>query len=114
MIKKTINIILTLIQIRTTIYTGDKYNVKCIRSSLKKSKSNFDVLTKEVRKYNRTTRKEKQVTKTIGYKPELDKSGNGYAVIRFLPAIEGEDMPWQKESQPCVSRQVVNGILKTL
>ena len=30
------------------------------------------------------------------WKPELDKSGNGYAVIRFLPAVEGEDMPWPK------------------
>ena len=30
------------------------------------------------------------------WKPELDKSGNGYAVIRFLPALEGEDMPWAK------------------
>ena len=30
------------------------------------------------------------------WKPELDKAGNGYAVIRFLPAIEGEDMPWAK------------------
>jgi hypothetical protein len=30
------------------------------------------------------------------WKPELDKSGNGYAVIRFLPAVEGEDMPWSK------------------
>ena len=28
--------------------------------------------------------------------PELDKSGNGYAVIRFLPAVEGEDMPWAR------------------
>ncbi len=30
------------------------------------------------------------------WKPELDKSGNGFAVIRFLPAVEGEDMPWAK------------------
>ena len=30
------------------------------------------------------------------WKPELDKSGNGYAVIRFLPAVEGEDLPWGK------------------
>ena len=30
------------------------------------------------------------------WKPELDKSGNGYAVIRFLPAVQGEDMPWAK------------------
>ncbi len=26
----------------------------------------------------------------------MDKSGNGYAVIRFLPAPEGEDIPWAK------------------
>ena len=30
------------------------------------------------------------------WKPELDKSGNGYAVIRFLPSVEGEDLPWAK------------------
>ena len=30
------------------------------------------------------------------WKPELDKAGNGYAVIRFLPAPDGEDMPWAK------------------
>ena len=28
------------------------------------------------------------------WKPELDKSGNGYAIIRFLPTPEGEEMPW--------------------
>lgn len=28
------------------------------------------------------------------WKPTVDKSGNGYAVIRFLPAGEGEDLPW--------------------
>ena len=28
------------------------------------------------------------------WKPELDKSGNGYAVVRFLPTPEGEEMPW--------------------
>ena len=30
------------------------------------------------------------------WKPSLDKSGNGYAVIRFLPAPESEDIPWAK------------------
>ena len=30
------------------------------------------------------------------WKPVMDKSGNGYAVIRFLPAVDGEDMPWAK------------------
>jgi hypothetical protein len=30
------------------------------------------------------------------WKPEVDKTGNGYAVLRFLPAPEGEDIPWAK------------------
>ena len=30
------------------------------------------------------------------WKPEMDKSGNGYAVVRFLPAPDGEDLPWVK------------------
>ena len=28
------------------------------------------------------------------WKPTRDKAGNGYAVIRFLPTREGEDLPW--------------------
>jgi hypothetical protein len=28
------------------------------------------------------------------WQPEVDKAGNGYAVIRFLPASEGEDVPF--------------------
>jgi len=28
------------------------------------------------------------------WKPTVDKAGNGYAVIRFLPANEGNDLPW--------------------
>ena len=28
------------------------------------------------------------------WKPTVDKAGNGYAVLRFLPAIEGNDLPW--------------------
>ncbi len=30
------------------------------------------------------------------WKPELDKTGNGYVVIRFLPAPDGEEFPWAK------------------
>jgi hypothetical protein len=28
------------------------------------------------------------------WKPTVDKAGNGYAVLRFLPASEGNDIPW--------------------
>jgi hypothetical protein len=30
------------------------------------------------------------------WRPTLDSASNGYAVIRFLPAVEGEDIPWVK------------------
>ena len=30
------------------------------------------------------------------WRPELDKSGNGMAVVRFLPAPDGEDLPWAR------------------
>jgi len=30
------------------------------------------------------------------WKPTVDKAGNGYAVIRFLPAVEGDELPWAK------------------
>lgn len=46
------------------------------------------------------TAAEKLVTTTKSYEdtrfwaPTIDKSGNGYAVIRFLPAPAGEDLPW--------------------
>ena len=63
--------------------------------TLKKSRSNFDVLTKQLEKTIEQPNK-KSYQDSRFWKPELDKSGNGYAVFRFLPAIEGEDMPWVK------------------
>lgn len=30
------------------------------------------------------------------WKPTVDKMGNGYAVVRFLPAAEGQDLPWTR------------------
>ncbi len=30
------------------------------------------------------------------WKPTVDKAGNGYAVLRFLPATEGSDLPWAR------------------
>lgn len=30
------------------------------------------------------------------WKPTVDKSNNGYAVIRFLPASEGSELPWNR------------------
>ena len=50
-------------------------------------------LVKEVEKMNNTGGSN---TDDRLWKPEMDKSGNGYAVIRFLPAPDGEDLPWVK------------------
>ena len=30
------------------------------------------------------------------WKPSVDKAGNGYAIFRFLPATEGNDLPWAR------------------
>jgi len=49
-------------------------------------------LVKEVEKMNTTSGGADERL----WKPEVDKTGNGYAVIRFLPAPEGEEIPWAK------------------
>ena len=49
-------------------------------------------LVKEVEKMNNTNGNNDDHL----WKLECDKSGNGYAVIRFLPAPEGEDLPFVK------------------
>jgi gp32 DNA binding protein like len=60
----------------------------------KQSNSVFEKLTKEVEKISNPESGSGADERL--WKPEMDKSGNGYAVIRFLPAPEGEDIPWAK------------------
>ena len=57
----------------------------------RKSQTNFDFLQKELEKSSSG----KNVDERF-WKPEVDASGNGYAVIRFLPAPDGEELPWAK------------------
>ena len=57
----------------------------------KKSSNNLQFLQKELEK----TVSNKNVDERF-WKPEVDASGNGYAVIRFLPAPDGETVPWAK------------------
>ena len=63
-------------------------------AQLKKSNS-LDKLLGAVEKENAPQEKKSYVDERL-WKPELDKTGNGYAVIRFLPAVDGEDLPWAK------------------
>jgi hypothetical protein len=59
-------------------------------SDLRKSRGNFDSLMKEVEKLDAPQSKDDLNV----WKPTVDQAGNGYAIIRFLPAPQGEDMPW--------------------
>ena len=63
-------------------------------STLKKSNS-LDKLLGAVQAENAPQEKKSYQDDRL-WKPTMDKTGNGYAVIRFLPAVEGEDMPWAK------------------
>jgi len=58
----------------------------------KRSQSSIGDLTKQIEQLN----KKDSYKDDRFWRPELDKSSNGYAVIRFLPAVEGEDLPWAK------------------
>ncbi len=61
-------------------------------ASLKRSReSSLERLTKEVEKL--TQKNSRQDDDRLWY-PDVDKMGNGYAIIRFLPASTGEDVPW--------------------
>ena len=63
-------------------------------AQLKKSNSLDQLLGAAVAE-NKSPEKKSYVDERL-WKPELDKTGNGYAVIRFLPAVDGENMPWAK------------------
>ena len=63
-------------------------------ATLKKSNT-LDKLLVAVEVENKPQEKKSYVDERI-WKPVMDKSGNGFAVIRFLPAPEGEDLPWAK------------------
>jgi len=60
-------------------------------SELRQQKGNFESLMKEVEKLDQPKKSHKDERE---WKPTVDAAGNGYSVIRFLPAPKGEDMPW--------------------
>ena len=60
-----------------------------------KKQNSLDSLLGAAQKESAPQEKKSYVDERL-WKPTMDKSGNGYAVIRFLPACEGEDLPWAK------------------
>jgi len=62
-------------------------------SSLKRSRDSFmNTLTTEMGKLNKTVVGESDDNRF--WVPDVDKAGNGYAIIRFLPAPPNEDVPF--------------------
>ena len=57
------------------------------------SQSSLDKLLQETNKLTSNSENSNRDDNRF-WKPEVDKTGNGYAVIRFLPAPKGEDIPW--------------------
>ncbi len=58
----------------------------------KKSKNNMTDLIKKMEDQTKKT----DYKDDRYWRPEIDKSGNGFAIIRFLPEVENEDCPWAK------------------
>lgn len=58
----------------------------------KKSKTNMTDLIKKIEDQTKKT----DYKDDRFWRPEIDKMGNGFAVIRFLPEVENEDCPWAK------------------
>ena len=86
-----------MLRLHSSNYTFNTENTIMSFASLKKAAktgNNLAKLTQEIEKLNQPQSGGGADERL--WKPELDKSGNGYAVLRFLPAPDGEDMPWAK------------------
>ena len=57
------------------------------------SKNSFQSLASEM---DKMAKKSESYKDDRFWKAETDKTGNGYAEIRFLPAPDGEDLPWAR------------------
>ena len=60
-----------------------------------KKQNSLDKLLGAVESENKPQEKKSYVDERL-WKPVMDKTGNGFAIIRFLPAPEGEELPWAK------------------
>ena len=59
-----------------------------------RNQNSLDKLLQQVQKDESPVQEKKSYVDERLWKPNVDKAGNGYAVIRFLPAPQGEDLPW--------------------
>ena len=62
--------------------------------NLKRNRDQINKLVQAAEKVGGAPTEQKSYADERIWKPTVDKAGNGYAVLRFLPAPEGEDLPW--------------------
>ena len=62
--------------------------------NLKTNRTDVSKLVSAVQEATGATTQKKSYEDERFWKPTVDESGNGYAVIRFLPAAEGQELPW--------------------
>jgi len=62
-------------------------------SNLKRNRNSISDLVSAASAGDAPTEKKSYVDERQ-WKPTVDKAGNGYAVLRFLPAPEGNELPW--------------------
>jgi hypothetical protein len=63
-------------------------------ANLKRNRGKIDQLVAAAEATGTTQKSNYEDTRL--WKPTVDKQNNGYAVIRFLPASEGSDLPWNR------------------
>ena len=61
-------------------------------ASLRKSRNSIDRLVQESQKLNTQVTSNNRDERF--WQPTVDKAGNGFAVVRFLPESKNEDLPW--------------------
>ncbi len=61
--------------------------------NLKRNRDQISKLVQAAEAAGGTTEKKNYGDDRV-WKPTVDKAGNGYAVLRFLPAREGQELPW--------------------
>lgn len=77
-----------------TVHTVHNKEIRMGFKDLKSaSKNSFQSLANEM---DKMAKKSESYKDDRFWKAETDKTGNGYAEIRFLPAPDGEDLPWAR------------------
>ena len=62
--------------------------------NLKRNRDQISKLVQAAEQAGGGSTEQKSYTDDRIWKPTVDKAGNGYAVLRFLPAAVGQDLPW--------------------